>query len=154
MRSGCDVPCCHALLPFAVPGVISGAGVPAVVPTLKPKCALCQGLWVVAKDRRGSPQKVDAAVAAVLSWEGRRAALATPPEPEYSSGQWDSSGHALSVSSAAVAEALPVPEAKVDRATYIPCRRCKKTPIHPSRHADCQHAQGLCMRCRRSLLLD
>jgi phage terminase large subunit-like protein len=33
-------------------------------------------LWVVYKDRHGSPNKIDLAVAGVLSWEARRAALA------------------------------------------------------------------------------
>ena len=33
-------------------------------------------LWTIAKDRRGSPRKMDAAMAAVLSWEARSDALA------------------------------------------------------------------------------
>ena len=33
-------------------------------------------LWVVYKERQGSPNKIDLAVAGVLSWEARRAALA------------------------------------------------------------------------------
>jgi hypothetical protein len=41
-------------------------------------------LWTIAKDRRGSPRKMDAAMAAVLSWEARSDALAEgagPREP-------------------------------------------------------------------------
>ena len=35
-----------------------------------------RNLWTLYKERRDSPQKIDLAVAAVLSWEARRAALA------------------------------------------------------------------------------
>ncbi len=33
-------------------------------------------MWVIHKDRPDSPQKIDAAVAAVLSWEARTDAIA------------------------------------------------------------------------------
>ena len=39
-------------------------------------------LWVITKDRPGSPLKIDFAVAAVLSWEARRAALAEGVKPD------------------------------------------------------------------------
>ena len=42
-------------------------------------------LWVIQKDRPGSPQKMDAAMAGVLSWEARTdavaAGMAKPPVP-------------------------------------------------------------------------
>jgi phage terminase large subunit-like protein len=39
-------------------------------------------LWVVTKDRPGSPLKIDFAVAAILSWEARRAALTEGARPD------------------------------------------------------------------------
>ena len=39
-------------------------------------------LFVIGKDRPGSPAKIDGAMAAVLSWEARGDAIAAGPEPE------------------------------------------------------------------------
>ena len=39
-------------------------------------------LWVITKDRPGSPLKIDFAVAAILSWEARRAALELGAKPD------------------------------------------------------------------------
>lgn len=47
-------------------------------------------MWEIGKDRPQSPRKMDAAMAAVLSWEARGDAIAAgaEPEPEYATAQW------------------------------------------------------------------
>jgi phage terminase large subunit-like protein len=53
-----------------------------------------KALWVIQKERPDSPHKIDAAMAAVLSWEARRDAIAAGvlAEPEA----WDGVVHSLS----------------------------------------------------------
>jgi len=47
-------------------------------------------LWVIRKDSRGSPRKIDLAMAAMLAWRARGDAIGKGAldEPEYASAQW------------------------------------------------------------------
>lgn len=45
-------------------------------------------LWVISKDRPDSPRKIDAAAAAVISWEARGDAVASGAEPDGPSQVW------------------------------------------------------------------
>lgn len=45
-------------------------------------------LWVIRKDSRDSPRKIDAAMAAVLAWTARRDAIRAGGGPEYAVAQW------------------------------------------------------------------
>jgi len=45
-------------------------------------------LWGISKDRPDSPRKIDAAAAAVISWEARGDAIAKGAEPEAPSQVW------------------------------------------------------------------
>jgi hypothetical protein len=45
-------------------------------------------LWTVGKDRPNSPRKIDAAAAAVISWEARGDAIAENAEPDGPSQVW------------------------------------------------------------------
>lgn len=49
-----------------------------------------QLLWVIRKDSRDSPRKIDLAMAAMLAWKARGDAIATGAldEPEYATAQW------------------------------------------------------------------
>lgn len=92
-------------------------------------------LWTIGKEGEKSPNKIDLAMAACLSWAARGDAIQAGvlKEPQYSRAAWQD-GEA--------------PKARqVKESDYLPCRGCEK-PIHPDLHAPDANEGGLCMRCR------
>jgi hypothetical protein len=88
--------------------------------------------FTIRKERPDSPHKIDVCMAAVLSWEARRDALAAPT-PEFRRAAFDGQGRA---------DTQPI---QPEDAVRIKCRSCGKE-IHP----EAGRGDGRCLRCTRA----
>lgn len=96
-------------------------------------------LWVIRKDGQKSPRKIDAAMAACLSWEARGDALRAGvlDRPQY--GRWTDGSTPVTRPGA--------------RENYIACAGGCGKPIHPRLHQPGARERGLCLKCRSRTLV-
>lgn len=93
-----------------------------------------ENVYLLRKERKGSPLKIDSATAAVLARAARDDGIKAGEfvEKTYGRAQW----------SGEQADNGPV-----DRSSYVPCVGCGK-PIHPALHEPGRVEQGRCLSCR------
>jgi len=91
--------------------------------------------YLVRKERKGSPLKIDSVPAAILARAARDDGLALGEfvEPSHQRVAWQ--------------EGSATEARKVSKSDYLPCRGCAK-PIHPDLHLPDAPERGLCMKCR------
>lgn len=94
--------------------------------------------YLVRKERRGSPLKIDSVTASILARAARDHAQRLGEFRERPS-----------YATAAFQDGPSKPKRKTPKSEYLPCRNCEK-PIHPSLHAPGAAEKGLCMKCRLS----
>lgn len=95
--------------------------------------------FLVRKERKGSPLKIDSVTSDILAKRARDDALKLGEfealTRSYSTAAWQDGGASASK--------------PVDRATYLPCKGCGK-PIHPKLHEPDAANGGFCAKCLRT----
>jgi hypothetical protein len=96
--------------------------------------------YLVRKERKGSPLKIDSVTSAVLAKRARDDAKWAEEFEDrgktYGSAAWQDGGESK-------------PRQTVPKSEYIGCKNCSK-PIHPALHKPDAPEKGLCMKCRLS----